>query len=85
MLQVQFDDTISRNKLRHLAQAKGASTEILCSNKLCINFFWESFTGFVVLCNAQESIPVTAKQQINWLLDWEIQGKKPHEMDPSYL
>lgn len=62
-------DNIRRNKLEHLAEAEGTSTEILCSDKLCINFFWKSFTGFIVLCNAQESIPVTAKQQINWSLE----------------
>ena len=57
---LKLDDTMSTNKLRHLAQAEGASTEILCSNKLRINFFWKGFPSFVVFCNAQESIPVTA-------------------------
>uniref|UniRef100_A0A0A9CUK9 Peptidase M3 family protein / thimet oligopeptidase family protein n=1 Tax=Arundo donax TaxID=35708 RepID=A0A0A9CUK9_ARUDO len=44
----------------YLAQAEGARTEILCSDKLHINFLWKSFTGFIMLCNAQKSILVIA-------------------------
>lgn len=64
------------NKLTDLAQAEGASTEILCSYKLRINFLWKSFTGFIMLCNAQKSIPVTDTQEISYNKKMrEIQAK----------
>jgi hypothetical protein len=62
----------------HLAQAEGASTEILSSDQLFIDFLWKSFTSFIMLCNTQKSIPVAvATRQINELTE-EISELKPN-------
>jgi hypothetical protein len=62
-------------KPTYLTETEGASTEILCSHELSINFLWKNFTGFIMLCDAQKSLPVTAMQQfINFPESGKIQA-----------